>query len=220
LSHSVPVDLEKIPLFVGLHDADLRALAEKAVIRTFPKDATVISEGDLTGSLYVILHGKVKVYLGDESGKELILDIKGPGGYFGEMALDERPRSASVVTLETSRFAVISKPDFKHILLEHPEISQHVIKNLINIIRGLNKNVRSLTMLDVYGRVSRLLLDLAVEQEGKLVISEKLTQQDMASRVGSSRETINRIFRDLAFGGYIKVEGKKITINKALPTHW
>lgn len=218
----MPVNLKKTPLFLGplflgLQEDDLCALVDKAAIRTFPKNAIVISEGDFTGSLYVVLSGKVKVCLGDESGKELILDIKGPGGYFGEMALDERPRSASVVTLEPSQFAVISKTDFEHLLLEHPEISLHVIKNLIHIVRGLNKNVRSLAMLDVYGRVSRLLLDLAVDQEGTLVISEKLTQQDMANRVGASREMISRIFRGLTFGGYIKVEGKKITINKALP---
>jgi CRP/FNR family cyclic AMP-dependent transcriptional regulator len=216
----MPVNLKNIPLFLGLQEDDLRALAAKAVIKTFARDATIISEGEFTASLYVILSGKVKVCLGDESGKELILDIKGPGGYFGEMALDERPRSASVVTLEASRFAVFSQTDFKHLLLEHPEISQHVIKDLINIVRGLNKNFKNLVMRDVYGRVSRLLIDLAVEHDGKLVISEKLTQQDMASRVGSSRETINRIFRDLSIGGYIKVEGKKITINKALPARW
>ena len=175
----MPVNLKKVPLFVGLQEHDLHALADKAVIKTFPKHATVINEGETTGSLYVVLSGKVKVLLGDESGKELILDIKGPGGYFGEMALDERPRSASVVTLEPSR--------------------------------------RSLAMLNVYGRVSKLLLDLAVDQHGTLVISEKLTQQDMANRVGSSREMVSRIFRGLSLGGYIKVEGKKITINKTLP---
>jgi CRP/FNR family cyclic AMP-dependent transcriptional regulator len=221
----MPVSLKMTPLFLGplfsgLQEDELRAVADKAVIKTFVKNAIVISEGEFTGSLYVVLSGKVKVCLSDESGKELILDIKGPGGYFGEMALDELPRSASVVTLEPSRFAVISKTDFAHLLQEHPDISLHVIKDLIHIVRGLNKNIRSRAMLDVYGRVSRLLLDLAVEQEGKLVISEKLTQQDMASRVGSSRETINRIFRDLAVGGYIKVERKKITINRALPARW
>ena len=213
----MPVNLKKVPLFVGLQEHDLHALADKAVIKTFPKHATVINEGETTGSLYVVLSGKVKVLLGDESGKELILDIKGPGGYFGEMALDEQPRSASIVALEPSRFAVFSKDDFKHLLLEHPEVSQHVIKDLIHIVRGLNKNVRSLAMLNVYGRVSKLLLDLAVDQHGTLVISEKLTQQDMANRVGSSREMVSRIFRGLSLGGYIKVEGKKITINKTLP---
>jgi CRP/FNR family transcriptional regulator, cyclic AMP receptor protein len=213
------VNLNKIPLILGMQEEDLHALADKAVIKTFPKNVTVLDEGESSGSLYVILAGKVKVYLADESGKELILDIKGAGGYFGEMALDERPRSATVVTLEASRFAVFSRTDFKHLLLEHPEVSQHVIKNLIHIVRGLNKNVRSLAMLNVYGRVSQLLLDLAVDQHGTLVISEKLTQKDMANRVGSSREMVSRIFRGLSLGGYIKVEGKKITINKSLPPH-
>ena len=205
------------PLFLGLPEDDRRALADKAVIRTFPEKAMVITEGEFTGSLYVVLSGKVKVCLGDESGKELVLAIKGPGGYFGEMALDDRPRSASVVTLEPSQFAVISKTDFEQLLLEHSEISLHVIRNLIHIVRILNNNVRSFAMLDVYGRVSRLLLDLAVDQEGEVVISEKLTRQDVANRVGASRDMISRIFGRLTLGGYIKVEGKKITINKALP---
>ena len=208
------------PLFLGLQEDELRAVAAKAVERSFPKNAIVINEGERTDSLYVVLSGKVKIYLGDEIGKELILDIKGPGGYFGEMALAGGERSASVVALEESRFAIISIADFRHLLLKYPEISLHVIENLVHIIRGLNKNVRSLAMLDVYGRLSRLLLELAVEDDGKLVISEKLTQKDMASRVGSSREMVNRIFRGLALGGYIKVEGKKIIINKTLPAHW
>jgi CRP/FNR family cyclic AMP-dependent transcriptional regulator len=211
------VNLDSIPLFVGLHEDDLRAQAHKALVKTFAKNATVINEGESTGSLYVLLSGKVKVFLADESGKEIILDIKGPGGYFGEMALDDQARSASIVTLEPSRFAIFSKADFKHLLLEHPEVSQHVIRDLIHVVRRLNKNVRGLTMLNVYGRVSKLLLDLAVDQEGKLVISGKLTQQEVANRVGSSREMVSRIFRGLATRGYIKVEGKKLTIEKSLP---
>jgi CRP/FNR family cyclic AMP-dependent transcriptional regulator len=212
--------LKKIPLFAGLQDEDLRDLANKAVTRTFPKNMILISEGDLTDSLYVILSGKVKVYLGDESGKELLLDVKGPGEYFGEMMLEEGSRSASVMTAETSQLAAIARNDFKDFLREHPDIALHVIKNLIRMVRGLNENVKSLAMLDVYGRVSRLLLDLAIEQDGNLVILEKLTQKDMASRVGASREMINRILRDLTTGGYIKLEGGKITIKKTPPNRW
>src|ERR1700709_1549036 len=96
----MPANLKKSPLFQGLSDHDLHGIAAKAVIKNFAKDVLVVSEGEFTGSLYVILAGKVKVFLGDESGKELILAIKGAGAYFGEMALDEGPRSASVVTLE------------------------------------------------------------------------------------------------------------------------
>jgi CRP/FNR family cyclic AMP-dependent transcriptional regulator len=213
-------DLTKIPLFAGLSEEQLRALTERTVPRSFPKNAIVINEGDLSDSLYLILSGKVKVYLGDESGKELILDIKGPGQYFGEMVLDAGPRSASVMTTEPSQFAVISGADFKNCLLKHPEIALHVITNLIRLARGLNENVKSLAMLDVYGRVARMLLDLAVEQDGHMVIPEKLTQKDMANRVGASREMINRILRDLTTGGYIKVESGHITIQKTPPARW
>jgi len=210
-------NLKNIPLFVGLPASDLQAIAKKAVIKTYDKNAIVVTEGEFTKSLYVILSGRIKVYLDDENGKELVLDSKGPGEYFGEMVLDEGPRSASVVTTEPSTFAVIATAVFKDLLVKHPEIALIVIKNLIRMARGLDENVRSLAMLDVYGRVSRMLLDLAVEQRGMLVIPEKLTQQEMANRVGTSREVINRILRDLTAGGYIRIEDKTIIINKPLP---
>jgi CRP/FNR family cyclic AMP-dependent transcriptional regulator len=212
------VSLKESPLFSGLREDELQAVAHKAVIKTFAKNAPVLYEGESTGSLYVILAGKVKVFLGDASGKELILDIKGAGEYFGEMALDNQPRSASIVTMEPSRFAVLSKADFQHLLHDHPEISMHVIKDLIHVVRGVNKDVWSLAKLGVYGRVSKLLLELAVDQEeGHPVIVNKPTVQNIANQVGSSREMVSRIFKGLKFGGYIKVEGKKLTINKGLP---
>ena len=216
----MPVDLKNIPTFRGLREDKLRALAAKAVMKSVPKNVVVITEGEFTQSLYVILSGKVKVYLSDRSGKELVLDVKGPGEYFGEMALDEGPRSASVITTEPCQFAVISMDDFKAVLIEEPEIALQVINNLIHMTRGLNQNVRSLALLDVYGRVARMLLDSAVEQGGNHVIPEKLTQQEMASKLGTSREVINRILRDLTTGGYIKVEDKKITIIKRLPSKY
>jgi CRP/FNR family cyclic AMP-dependent transcriptional regulator len=216
----MPVDLTNVATFRGLREDKLHALAAKAVTKSVLKNVIVITEGEFTRSLYVILSGRVKVYLNDENGKELVLDVKGPGEYFGEMVLDEGPRSASVMTLEPCQFAVISVADFRAVLIEQPEIALHVITNLIHMARGLNENVRSLALLDVYGRVARMLLDLAVEQGGNQVIPEKLTQQEMASKVGTSREVINRILRDLVTGGYIKVEEKIITIVKRLPSKY
>ena len=214
-------DLRSIPLFEGVAEAELHALAECTVTRSYPKQAIIVSEGDDTDSLYLILAGRVKVYLSDETGKELILAIKGPGQYFGEMVLDSQPRSASVMTLEPSQFAILSRADFKAFLLRHAEVALQLIENLIRVARGLTHNVRSLAMLDVYGRVARILLELAVDQGGgKLVIPEKLTQKDIAARVGASREMINRILRDLTAGGYVTLEGGRITINKAPPARW
>lgn len=205
---------------LGLTEEHLRELARNGVRRTFPKNAVVINEGDATDSLYIILSGKVKVYLADESGKEVVLNTEGPGSYFGEMVLDGGPRSASVMTLEPCTFSIAGKNEFKKFLTDNPEVAIHIIENLIARTRALTDNVKSLALLDVYGRVARTLLDLAGEHDGKLVVAEKMTQQDLANRVGASREMISRILKDLCSGGYIEFEGKKITIKKKLPSRW
>jgi CRP/FNR family cyclic AMP-dependent transcriptional regulator len=216
----MPVDLKGIPLFQGVSDADLGALAERTAVRSYPKQAIILNEGDESDSLYLVMSGRVKIYLADEHGKELILAIKGPGQYFGEMVLDGDARSASVMTLEPSQFVILSRGDFRTFLLGHAEVALQLIENLIRVARGLNRSVRNLAMLDVYGRVARILLELAVERDGKLVIPEKLTQKDIAARVGASREMINRILRDLTTGGYVSVQDGRITINKAPPQRW
>jgi CRP/FNR family cyclic AMP-dependent transcriptional regulator len=216
----MPADLKSIPLFQGVQESHLRALAERTVSRSYPKQAIIVNEGDESDSLYLILAGRVKIYLSDDTGKELILAVKGPGQYFGEMVLDEQPRAASVITLEPAQFAVLSRADFKAFLLTHAEVALQLIQNLIHVARGLNQNVRSLAMLDVYGRVARMLLELAVERDGKMVIPERLTQKELAARVGASREMINRILRDLTTGGYVSIARGRITINKAPPARW
>jgi CRP/FNR family cyclic AMP-dependent transcriptional regulator len=216
----MPIDLKGVPLFQGVSDADLRALADRTAVRSYPKQAIIVNEGDESDSLYLIMGGRVKIYLADEHGKELILAIKGPGQYFGEMVLDGEARAASVMTLEPSQFAILSRADFRAFLLAHPEVALQLVQNLIRVARGLNQSVRNLAMLDVYGRVARILLELAVERDGKLVIPERLTQKDIAARVGASREMINRILRDLTTGGYVSVQDGRITINKAPPARW
>jgi CRP/FNR family cyclic AMP-dependent transcriptional regulator len=199
---------------------DLRDFAQHAVTRTFPKNVVVVTEGDETDSLYIIVSGRVKIFVSDERGKEIVLNESGPGEYFGEMVLDEGPRSASVMTLEPTRFLVVPKEDFKEFVVKSPAFSLHLICKLIKRIRALTNDVKSLALMDVYGRVARMLLDLAVERGGVLVIENKPTQQEMASRVGASREMISRILGDLASGGYIEVERDKITIARALPRAW
>ena len=134
--------LNTISLFQGLAEADLRELSERASTRSLPRDALVVREGEPADALYGIVRGRVKVYLGGEDGGEVILDTKGPGQYFGEMMLDDKPRSASVMTLEPSELAVIPRVEFKAFLLKHPEIALHVIRNLIRIARGQNVRTR------------------------------------------------------------------------------
>jgi CRP/FNR family transcriptional regulator, cyclic AMP receptor protein len=203
-----------------LPKAHMDALAEQATVKTFAKNTIVIQEGDLSEHLYIILSGRVKVFLSDETGKEVLLSVQGPGEYFGEMVLDDGPRSASVMTTESTRLAMVSREQFRAYLLLHPDVAMELILTLIRRVRILTRVVGNLAMLDVYGRVARLLLDLAVEENGRLVVNERLTQQDMANRVGASREMVNRILRDLKSGGYIRQELDRIVISKKPPLPW
>jgi CRP/FNR family cyclic AMP-dependent transcriptional regulator len=204
-----------------LTEAELRALSGRGAVKSFPKHAVIVSEGDETDSLFVILSGRVKVFLADEAGKEIVLGTQGPGEYFGEMALDGGARSASVMTLEPSRFVVVPRRMVREFLRTQPEFSVRLVEKLIRRTRALTASVKDLALMDVYGRVARLLLELAEEDDrGTLVIREKLTQLDVANRVGASREMVSRILKDLAAGGYISVKQKRITVHKAPPRHW
>ncbi|MGH8718027.1 MAG: Crp/Fnr family transcriptional regulator [Burkholderiales bacterium] len=208
------------PFSLDLSAEHLGELARHGVARSYAKNTVIVNEGDATDSLYIVLVGRVKVYVADENGKEATLNIEGPGSYFGEMILDGGPRSASVMTLEPSKFAVVSKLELERYLIENPEVALHIIKRLISRARALTENVKSLALLDVYGRVARLLLDLSGGPDGKGVIAEKLTQQDIANRVGASREMVSRILGDLSKGGYIQIADKKIIIKKKPPARW
>ncbi len=212
-------DKQKAP-FEGLSEQDIKALSQHAVTRAYPKNTIIVNEGDDTDSLYIILTGRVKVFLANEEGKEIVLDTQGPGEYFGEMVLDEGPRSASVMTLEPCRFHIIPKDDVKALLQSHPDFAMHLVRKLIYRGRVLTEHVKSLALQNVYGRFAKLLQEMAVQEDGKLVINDKLSQQEMANRIGASREMINRIVKDLTTGGYITVEGPRIVIQKPLPADW
>jgi CRP/FNR family transcriptional regulator, cyclic AMP receptor protein len=199
---------------------DLRDSAQHAVTRMFPKDTVIVKEGDRTDSLYIVVSGRVKIYVSDDQGKEVVLSESGPGEYFGEMVLDEGPRSASVKTLEPTEFLVIPKEEFKEFVVKSPEFSLHLILKLIKRVRALTNAVKNLTLMDVYGRVARLLLDLAVERDGRLVIERRPTQQEIANRIGAAREMVDGILRNLSDGGYIAIEGDRITIARTLPRAW
>ena len=123
-------------------------------------------------------------------------------------------------TTEKSTFLVISKTDFKNVLSLHPELAFNLIRGLTHRVRHLTDNVRSLALLDVYGRVAKTLLSLATESGDELIIDMKLTQQDIANRVGASREMVAKILKDLSTGGYISIDHKRITINERLPSHY
>jgi len=199
---------------------ELRAIAAHAVTRSFPRHAVILNEGDRTDTLYVILEGRVKIFVADADGNEVVFHTQGAGEYFGEMMLDEGPRSASVMTLEPSRFLVVPKAELKAFLSRHPDFAVRIMEKLIHRVRALTERVKNLSLMDVYGRVARLLLELAEERDGKLVIAERLTQQDIASRVGASRAMVSRILKDLATGGYISIQRDRILVNRQPPLRW
>jgi len=203
-----------------LKDETLRSIAASGVIRTFPRNTVLINEGDVGDALYVLLSGRVKVYSSNEAGREFVIDFHGPGEYVGEMSLDGAPRSASVMTVEPTTCAVVNRAQFRDFVLAHPDFAMHLIERLIHRVRVTTGNLKSLALSDVYGRLVRLLNALARDVDGKLVVPEKLTQQDIADRVGASRDMIGKLMKDLIAGGYLAVEERTITIVKKLPTGW
>lgn len=213
--------LKNVDLFCGFEDKDIEILCGHAITKTFSKNTIIINEGDESDSLYVILSGTVKIFLSDEEGKEIILNTQGPNEYFGELALiDDAPRSASVMTLDDCKVSIILKRDFEEYISKNPEICFRLIRGLTKRLRRLTDNVKSLALMDVYGRVARTLIELSEDLDGKKIVQQKLTQRDIANMVGASREMVSRILRDLSTGGYITVEKKHITINERLPAAW
>ena len=206
--------------FAPLAQDTLRAIAATGVVRQFPKNAVLINEGEQGDSLFIVLSGKVKVFASNEAGKEFVIDFHGPGEYVGEMSLDGAPRSASVMTVEPTSCAVVSRANFREFILAHPDFALHLIEKLIQRVRRTTENVKSLALSDVYGRLVRLLHALAREHDGRQIIPDRLTQQDIAERVGASRDMISRLMKDLVAGGYLVVEDRTITILKRLPPAW
>ncbi len=213
--------LKSVEIFSGLSDAELVALEESSIRRSYPKNTVIINENDVADSLYVIESGKVKVYCSDKNGKEFIMNTLGSGDYFGELALlDDDRRSASVRTMEKAEFCIIYKQDFNQVLDQHPNIAKTLIRNITRRVRALTEKVKSLALQDVYGRVTKVLNSLAIERNDEFYVEEKLTQQDIADRVGASREMVARILKDLTIGGYISFENRHIVIHRRLPANY
>ncbi len=210
--------LRKIPLFATLDDNGMNYLKDVAVKRSFPKNTILFSKGDESDALYLLYKGTVKAIINDETGKEIVLSTIGPGEYFGEISfLDGEARSATVVTREPVQVLIVYKNDFKKILFSNPDIVFRLLKELLKKLRRSTEQIESLAFMDVYRRIANLLLQLAEPQGAKWVIEEKLTHQEISNRVGSSREMVSRIMKQLLLGGYISIDRKKIIIYKKLP---
>lgn len=179
----------------------------------------LFTEGDDNKSFFIVTSGKVRVYANDEDGNQVILNYLSEGEYFGELALlDEQARSASVMTATACELKVLSKADFHRILLSDEDSVRVLLMELTGRIRQLTHNVKSLAMSDVYGRIRYVLLHLADEES--VIANPKLTHQDIAQMVGSSREMVSKIMKELHIGGYIQTDTRHISIQKTLPKEW
>ena len=198
----------------------LEALAVLGHTRAYAKGTIVVSEGEPALSMYLIHDGHLRVFVSDEEGKEVELNVMGAGEYFGELMLGSQVRTATVQTMSRARLTMVTRAEFEQALAAQPTLAFHVIQHLIDRVRQLSRNVQGLVSMDVYGRVARLFNELARDDGSQRVVPGPLSQQKIADRVGASRSMINRILQDLAAGGYIEVSRERIVLRKPLPKRW
>ena len=199
----------------------LQALARRGEVRRYRKHTLLIEEGDHGDTLYVILGGRLRCYASGDKGREITYCVYGPGEYLGEMSLDGGARSANVVTLEPSSCAVITRTTLRQHIAEHPDFAFELIGKLIRRARAATLSARQLALNDVYGRLVELLNTLAeARPDGARVIAQRPTHQDMAHRLGCSREMVSRLMADLARGGYALVQGGQLILPQPLPSRW
>jgi CRP/FNR family cyclic AMP-dependent transcriptional regulator len=203
------------------HPPLVRELATLGETRRYRKGTILIHESDAGDTLFLVLDGRVKVYCNDDHNKEITFGIVGPGEYFGEMALDGGPRSASVVTLESSVCTMLTRTTLLGFIGKCPEFALDLLSKVIRRARMATNSARNLAFVDVYGRLSQCLQELATPHpDGSLRIAKRITHLEIASLVGCSREMVSRILKDLENGGYLRVEGYRIVLVQPLPARW
>jgi len=214
--HSVSTALlRNVPLLSVLSEQELDLLSRVVARKTYPRGSQILGAGGPTDSLYILISGRIKVFMSDLDGREVILSILGPNEFFGEMGLiDNSPRSANVVTLEPCELICISKADFKRCLADNFEMAMTVMRGLVKRLRDADNLIGSLALLDVFGRVARLLLETAEVINGEKVVTKKLSKQDIARMIGASREMVSRVMKHLQTAGYIETRGDNIVIRE------
>ncbi len=208
-----PQILRRVPLFSSFSDQQLNAVLSCVQHRKYPRNSLIVRAGDETDALYIILSGRVKVLIPDQDGREVILAIMGSNEFFGEMGLlDDQPRSASVESLEPCEMLRISKAGFAAFLKDNFDLAMLIIRNLVRRLRDADRKIESLALIDVYGRVARLLIDIAEEIDGRWVVQRAPPKQEIARMIGASREMVSRVIKDLHEKGLIRAEKRRIVL--------
>ena len=204
--------LATIPLFSGLPEEELERFAELTRERSYPKGSVILFQDDPGDSLFVLRAGRVKVVLIGEDGREVILGVLEPGAHFGELALiDDQPRSAHVIAMEDAQLLVLRREDFRRRVEANPTVAWALLTELSRRLRRADVKIGGLVLLDVPGRIARLLLDLA-DENGSEQIEKPLTHQTIAQMIGASRETVSRAMKEFQDAGLIRVERRRISI--------
>ena len=214
--------LEKIAYFRRLEPELKKSLMEVSQTRRFEREQVILTQEESGESLYFIAEGRVRVVLYGEDGKEITLSTLREGEFFGEMALiDGEPRSASVVAVDNSTLLVISRQNFLGLIKKYPRVALVFLSEMSRRLRKADEMIGSLALLDVSGRVARFLLDLGKaegqEERGGIVVPNRPTHQEIASRIGTTRETVTRVLSELQSRGFITMKGKKVIIHESLP---
>jgi CRP/FNR family transcriptional regulator, cyclic AMP receptor protein len=204
--------LASVPMFSGLQRDELLKFAELTRERTYPKGSVILFQGDPGDSLYVLRQGRAKVVLIGEDGREVILGVLEPGAHFGELALiDDQPRSAHVIAMEDAQLLILRREDFRRRVEANPSVAWALLIELSRRLRRADQKIGGLVLLDVPGRISRLLLDLSAES-ATATIDKPLTHQTIAQMIGASRETVSRAMKEFQEEGLIRVERRRIAV--------
>ena len=204
--------LTTVPLFKSLGAAELQRFGEALREKSYPKGSVILFEDDPGDALFIVREGRVKVVLVAEDGREVILGLLSVGEYFGELSLiDDQPRSAHVIAMEDSILLVLRREDFRKRVEASPSVAWTLLAELSRRLRRADGQIGSLVLLDVPGRIARMLLDTADEGGGPL-IEKALTHQTIAHIIGASRETVSRAMREFQDAGWITTERRRIRI--------
>lgn len=204
--------LATVPLFKGLQLADLGRFGELLREKSYPKGSVILFEDDPGDALFIVRTGRVKVVLVAEDGREVILGLLGVGEHFGELSLiDDQPRSAHVIAMEESSLLVLRRDDFRRRVEANPSVAWSLLTELSRRLRRADGKIGSLVLLDVPGRIARMLLDAATEG-GSDLIDKPLTHQTIAHLIGASRETVSRAMRLFHDSGWVATDHRRIRL--------
>jgi CRP/FNR family cyclic AMP-dependent transcriptional regulator len=208
-----PQILKTVPLFSSFSDQQIAMLASCVQHRSYPRGAAILRAGEETEALYIILSGRVKVLIPDEEGREIILTMMAAQDFFGEMGLlDDLPSSATVETLEPCEMLRIPRTAFLSCLEENAEVAMLVLRNMVKRLREADRKIESLALIDVYGRVARLIIDMAENIDGHWVVQRAPAKQEIARMIGASREMVSRVVKDLQEKNLIHTDKRKIIV--------